>query len=127
MAVCPPSAFFAVARAVALSTHRAVMQALAMALAAGGGGDSDGVSERDAAQLCTTLRSMASTICDSLSLHVRPGASVLYVRATRTSLLRAVRTEGAGQLAPVRAFQNQPAACRAYRVPWHVRWLPARR
>ena len=92
MAVCPPSAFFAVARAVALSTHRAVMQALAMALAAGGGGDSDGVSERDAAQLCTTLRSMASTICDSLSLHVRPGASVLYVRATRSSLLRAVRT-----------------------------------
>eukprot|EP00964_Phaeocystis_antarctica_P160055 scaffold131386_cov69-Phaeocystis_antarctica.AAC.2 len=35
-----------------------------------------------------------------LSLHVRPGAFVLYVRATRTSLLRAVRTRGAGQLAP---------------------------
>ena len=31
--------------------------------------------------------------------HVRPGASVLYVRATRISLLRAVRTGGAGQLA----------------------------
>eukprot|EP00964_Phaeocystis_antarctica_P061383 scaffold36683_cov57-Phaeocystis_antarctica.AAC.5 len=27
-----------------------------------------------------------------LSLHVRPGASVLYVRATRTSLQRSVRT-----------------------------------
>ena len=27
-----------------------------------------------------------------LSLHVRPGASVLYVRDTRISLLRAVRT-----------------------------------
>ena len=37
-----------------------------------------------------------------LSLHVRPGASVLYVRATRTSLLHAVRTRGAGQLAPRR-------------------------
>ena len=29
-----------------------------------------------------------------------PGASVLYVWATRISLLRAVRTEGTGQLAP---------------------------
>ena len=35
-----------------------------------------------------------------LSLHVLPGASVLYVRATRTGVLRAVRTGGAGQLAP---------------------------
>ena len=33
---------------------------------------------------------------------MRPGASVLYVRATRASLLRAVRTRGAGQLAPRR-------------------------
>ena len=47
------------------------MQALAMALAAGGGGDSDGMSERDAAQLCTTLRSMASTICDSLTKRLQ--------------------------------------------------------
>ena len=36
--------------------------------------------------------------------HVRPGASsLLYVRARRTSLLRAARTEGAGQLALGRA------------------------
>eukprot|EP00964_Phaeocystis_antarctica_P116900 scaffold80755_cov61-Phaeocystis_antarctica.AAC.4 len=53
-----------------------------------------------------------------LSLHVRPGASVLYVRATRTSLLRAVRTRGAGQLAPgagttVRtSYAYQPRPCR---------------
>ena len=32
-----------------------------------------------------------------MTSHV-PGASVLYVRATRTSLLRAVRTQGSGQL-----------------------------
>jgi len=47
------------------------MQALAMALAAGDGGDSDGMSERDAVQLCTTLRSMASTICDSLTKRLQ--------------------------------------------------------
>ena len=47
------------------------MQALAMALAAGDGGDSDGMSERDAMQLCTTLRSMASTICDSLTKRLQ--------------------------------------------------------
>ena len=55
----------------------------------------------------------------------------LYVRATRTRLLRAVRTRGAGQLAPrvprtartpPHAHQptphaHQPRACRAYRVP----------
>ena len=40
---------------------------------------------------------------EPLSLHVRPGPSVLYVRATRTSLLRAARTEGAGRLALRRA------------------------
>ena len=39
-------------------------------------------------------------LCVGLSSHVRPGASVLPVRATRTSLLRAVRARGAGQLAP---------------------------
>ena len=39
-------------------------------------------------------------LCVGLSSHVRPGASVLHVRATRTSLLRAVRARGAGQLAP---------------------------
>ena len=47
------------------------MQALAMALAAGDGNDSDGMSERDAVQLCTTLRSMASTICDSLTKRLQ--------------------------------------------------------
>ena len=47
------------------------MQALALALAAGDGNDSDGMSERDAVQLCTTLRSMASTICDSLTKRLQ--------------------------------------------------------
>ena len=65
------SAFFAVARPSRSRQHAPVMQALAMALAAGGGGDSDGMSERDAAQLCTTLRSMASTICDSLTKRLQ--------------------------------------------------------
>ena len=36
-----------------------------------------------------------------LSLNVRPGASVLYVRATRTSLPRAVRTAAQGSWCPV--------------------------
>jgi len=31
--------------------------------------------------------------------YAHDGASLLYARATRTSLLRAVRTEGSGQLA----------------------------
>ena len=38
----------------------------------------------------------------ALSWHVRPGASVLYVRATRTGLLRAVRT---GCAYPPRAYR----------------------
>ena len=64
---------------------------------------------------------------EELSLHVRPGASVLYVRATRTSLLRAVRTRSAGQLALkrhalyVRHEGYQPRPCRTYRVPWQPR------
>ena len=37
---------------------------------------------------------------ERLSSHVRPGASVLYVRATRTGLPRTVRTRGTGRLAP---------------------------
>ena len=49
---------------------------------------------------------------------------------TRTSLLRAVRTEGAGQLAPGQAttvrtpYTHRPRACCTYRVPWHprLRW-----
>ena len=41
----------------------------------------------------TNPKSHAAVPCGhQLSLHVRPGASVLYVRATRISLLRAVRT-----------------------------------
>jgi hypothetical protein len=46
---------------------------------------------------------------------VRPGASVLYVRATRASLLRAVRTGGTKQLAceaPRTVRDQQPPACR---------------
>ena len=49
------------------------------------------------------------------------GATVPDVRATRTGLLRAVRTRGTGQLAlgapsTVRApYAYQPRACRAYR------------
>ena len=53
----------------------------------------------------------------SADTSAHDGASVLYVRATRTSLLRDARTEGSGQLAPGRALQNQPTACHAYRVP----------
>eukprot|EP00964_Phaeocystis_antarctica_P108694 scaffold73241_cov52-Phaeocystis_antarctica.AAC.2 len=64
----------------------------------------------------------AAAASEALSLHVRPGASVLYVRATRTSLLRAVRTRGAEQLAPgagttVRTpYTYQPRPCRTYHV-----------
>ena len=54
------------------------------------------------------------------------GGSVLYVRATRTRLLRAVRTGGTGQLAPgaprtVRTpYAYQPRPCYAYvpRTVW---------
>ena len=50
-----------------------------------------------------------------LSLHVGPGASVLYVRATRTGLLRAVRTRGAGQLVRHRTCAVRvPASCVLY-------------
>jgi len=56
------------ARATRASTTPRGMQPLAIALAAG---DSDGMSERDAVQLCTTLRSMASTICDSLTKRLQ--------------------------------------------------------
>ena len=57
-------------------------------------------------------------------LHVAcPGASALDVRATRTSLLRAVHTEGTGQLAPwraplyVRRTRTSLGTCRTYRLP----------
>ena len=56
---------------------------------------------------------------------------MLHVRATRTSLLRAVRTGGTGQLARVGHYctyirGNAVYACqsqtyRTYRVPWHLR------
>ena len=62
--------------------------------------------------------------------HVRRGASVGYVRATRTSLPRCVRTGGAGSRAPraprtVRTgYAYQPRALGTYSVPWHPRlWL----
>eukprot|EP00964_Phaeocystis_antarctica_P075460 scaffold46557_cov70-Phaeocystis_antarctica.AAC.2 len=54
--------------------------------------------------------------------RVRPGASVLYVRATRASLLRAVRTRGAGQLAPRRhalyAHRTRTSLGRAVRTAY---------
>ena len=40
--------------------------------------------------------SISSAASDLLSLHVRPGASVLYVQATRTSLLLAYVPEAQG-------------------------------
>ena len=90
---------------------------------------------------------------ERLSLHVRPGASVLYVRDTRISLLRAIRTKGAGQLALKRhalyvrrtrislgravrtAYRDttgerwpSPASSRAALAsPWRRRWASPRR
>jgi len=58
---------------------------------------------------------------------VRPGASVGYVQATRTSLPRWAGTGGAGRLAPralrtARAgYAYQPRAFGTYRAPWHPR------
>ena len=66
----------------------------------------------------------------SVLTHIRPSASVQYARAARPSLLCAVRTEGSGQLAPMRGttartlYACQPRACRTYRVPWHHRSRP---
>ena len=57
-------------------------------------------------------------LCVGLSSHVRPGASVLHVQATRTSLLRAVRTRGAGQLVRHRTYA---ARVRASGVPYVAR------
>ena len=57
--------------------------------------------------------------------YLTPGASVGYVRATRTRLPRWVRTGGAGRLAPRAArtartgYAYQPRPYRTYRVPWH--------
>ena len=47
----------------------------------------------------SSSRSTRPTIRQAAALTT-PGASLLYVRGTRASLLRAVRTRGAGQLAP---------------------------
>ena len=64
---------------------------------------------------------------DTVRVLLRPGASVGYVQATRTSLPRWVRTGGAGRLAPraprtVRTgYAYQPRAYRTYRAPWHRR------
>ena len=68
-----------------------------------------------------------------LTRTVRPAASVGYVRATRTSLPRWVRTGGAGRLAPraprtVRTgYAYQPRAYRTYCVPRHPRSSRSRR
>ena len=54
----------------------------------------------------------------------RAGASVLYVRAARTSLLRAVRTGGEGQLAPGRhhgTYAVRRRAARPGQAPRYVR------
>ena len=59
---------------------------------------------------------------------MRPGGSVGYVRATRTSLPRWVRTGRTGRLAPraprtVRTgYAYQPRALGTYSVPWQPRW-----
>ena len=66
------------------------------------------------ARIVREAADMLAAAC--VDTHV-PGASVLYVMATRTSLLRA---RGAGQLAP---YAHQPRACRAhtaYRVEHHL-------
>jgi hypothetical protein len=62
-----------------------------------------------------------------------PEPALHVVRATRTILLRAVRTRGAGPLAPwaphytVRTpYAYQPRACRTCRVLWHHRWRYSR-
>ena len=49
--------------------------------------------------------------------HVRPGASVLHAQAACTSLLRVVRTRGAGQVALLCTYRVVPRACRTYRLP----------
>jgi hypothetical protein len=45
--------------------------AVALSLGGGGGGSDSGMSASEATQLCTTLRSMASTICDSLTKRLQ--------------------------------------------------------
>ena len=52
-----------------------------------------------------------------LSLHVRPGASVLYVRVTRASLLRAVRTGSSGQRVPYGTYTVRVPASGVPHVP----------
>ena len=63
-----------------------------------------------------------------LSSHVRPGASVGYVQATRTSLSRWIRTGGAGRpapRAPRTVLGTRTRLGRKYRVPWHPRLADA--
>ena len=69
-----------------------------------------------------------SGMCRTLSGHVRPGASVGYVRATRTRLPRWVRTGGAGGLPAgphvlyvLRGCAHPPRAFGTYRVLWQPR------
>ena len=68
-----------------------------------------------------------ATVCDRADTYaLGPPYLYLYVRAARSSLLRTVRTRGAGQLAPApeRTVRTrcQPRAHRAYRVPSHPSW-----
>ena len=75
-----------------------------------------------AKDIVAKMKKTASEGGDILSLLVRPGASVLYVLAPRTGLLRAVRTGGTGQPRTVRTpYAYQPRMCRTYHVPWQPR------
>ena len=48
---------------------------------------------------------------------------MLYVQATRTSLLRAVRTGGAGQLAPGEALLYVPLIVAPQATVWNATWI----
>ena len=65
-----------------------------------------------------TLLEKASGLGEPLCGHVRPGASVLHARAVRTSLLRAPRTAGSGQLAVRRTRTSLGRAVRTAFTVW---------
>ena len=54
--------------------------------------------------------------------RVRPGASVLYARARRASLVRALRTGGTGQLVPNGTYTVRVSASG---VPYAPRTVPS--
>ena len=64
-----------------------------------------------------TLLEKASGLGEHLCGHVRPGPSVLCVRAVRTGLLRVPRTAGSGQLpGHCTPYTYQPRPCRTHHV-----------